>query len=121
MVTGAAEGGLLGQHMNHRIAEGFALSRRSAITRSALAGQLRLAAGQRPGGICATLLYGARIVLTHRVRQRIEPLVQCRRVGVEDTGPDPSHPRSGLPDVHIPVVFDLARDPHAGRIKLGHP
>ena len=31
------------------------------------------------------------------------------------------HPHLGRHDLHIPVVLDLGRHPHPGRIELGHP
>ncbi len=123
MITGAVEGGLLGQHMNHhRTAAAFTLGGRRAVGATRTGRPAGLTAPQRPARIGAALVFGARIVLAHRGRQRVQPLVQRRRIGGMQHWPEiPAIPGLVSIDLDIAVVVDLGRHPHPGRVELGHP
>ena len=94
-ITGAVKGALFGQHMNHRRrAPRRALPPPcSPHARIGRPGWLPRAPTRRPHRRDAAL--GARIVLTHRGRQRIQPLGQCGRISGMQMTREPRHPRTG--------------------------
>jgi hypothetical protein len=107
--------------MDHHRAHRGALGGGRAVLGSAPAPDRGLVAGQRRHRISAALLGGARIVVAHGGRQRIESGVEHRGVGGLQVGPDPGHSRAGLPGLDVAVVFDFRRYPHRVGIEFGHP
>jgi hypothetical protein len=117
--AGAVNRGVLGDHMNHhrrrrRPRPGRAVGTPTATAQPISPGR------QRPQRISATLLTTARIVLTHRGRQRIQSRLESMRVGGEQAAVDLRNAAADVPDPDFPSIVALFAPPHRIRIGVSH-
>ena len=109
----------MGDHMHHGGHRwGGLTAGRRKVGVSAGAGQLVVSGGQRDQGISAALPGGAWILLTHRVRDLVDPAFQQHRVG--GIQPAPQGGEAGLiggrAELHLPAVAGLAAAPQRAGI-----
>ncbi|CAM2871330.1 hypothetical protein MYSI104531_06535 [Mycobacterium simiae] len=114
--AGAVDGGLLGDHMNDD-RRGRATLARGTVGPAAPAGQPVGRRRQRPQRIRAALLDAARVVLTHRVGQRIQALFQNSRVGRQTRAVDFGDAVANVTDPYLATGLAFLAAPH--RILVG--